>query len=132
MLIGSVTGIDNWHCSNFRGISWNEMGLIKLDDYKTEYTKLLNLIAHEDQKAHYEHLTDKTWAQGEAAIKSTETHNYLTGINNVVKPVDALGLGAYGFVGTAVVSFDRTVNVNTKYIEKYDANGNPVIKDLYE
>ena len=109
----------------------NEMGLIKLDDYKTEYTKLLNLIAHEDQKAHYEYLTGKTWAQGEAAIKSTETHTYLTGINNVITPVDALGLGAYGFVGTAVVSFDRTVNVNTKYIDSYDANGNPVIKDLY-
>ena len=109
----------------------NEMGLIKLDDYKTEYTKLLTLIAHEDQKAHYEYLTGKTWAQGEAAIKSTETHTYLTGINNVVKPVNALGLGAYGFVGTAVVSFDRTVNVNTKYIAGYNANGTAIIENLY-
>ena len=108
----------------------NEMGLIALDNYKTEYTKLLNLIAGEAQKDHYEYLTGKTWAQGEAAIKSTETHSYLTGINNVVKPVDALGLGAYGFVGTSIVSFDRTVNVNTKYTE--GTAPNIVIKNLYE
>lgn len=108
----------------------NEMGLIALDNYKDEYTKLLNLIAGEAQKDHYEYLTGKTWAQGEAAIKSTETHSYLTGINNVVKPVDALGLGAYGFVGTSIVSFDRTVNVNTKYTE--GTAPNIVIKNLYE
>jgi hypothetical protein len=88
------------------------------------------LIAGEAQKAHYEYLTGKTWAQGEAAIKSTETHSYLSGINNVVKPVDALGLGAYGFVGTSIVSFDRTVNVNTKYTE--GTAPNIVIKNLYE
>jgi hypothetical protein len=108
----------------------NEMGLIALDNYKTEYTKLLTLIAGEAQKAHFEYLTGKTWAQGEAAIKSTETHSYLSGINNVVKPVDALGLGAYGFVGTSIVSFDRTVNVNTKYTE--GTAPNIVIKNLYE
>ncbi len=108
----------------------NEMGLIALDNYKAEYTKLLTLIAGEAQKAHYEYLTGKTWAQGEAAIKSTETHSYLSGINNVVKPVDALGLGAYGFVGTSIVSFDRTVNVNTKYTE--GTAPNIVIKNLYE
>lgn len=109
----------------------NEMGLIALDNYKAEYTKLLTLIAGEAQKTHYEYLTGKTWAQAMAAIKSTETHDYLPGINYVVKPVDALGMGtAYGFVGTSIVSFDRTVNVNTKY--KATVNGKIVIFNLYE
>lgn len=111
----------------------DEMGLIALDEYKTKYTHLLNMIAGEAQKDHYEYLTGKTWAQGTAAIKSTESHTWVGtagGINWVVQPVDALGLGAYGFVGTSIVSFDYRVNVNTKYTEI--VNGKTVVFNLYE
>jgi hypothetical protein len=114
----------------------NEMGLIKLDDYKGEYVKLLKLICGNTtmEVAHYEELVG-AFTAGQTAIKSTETHTWVGtagGINWVVQPEDALGLGAYGFVGTAVVSFDRTVNVNTKYISGYNADGTPIIKNLYE
>lgn len=120
-----------------------QMGAIKLDEYVASYTNLLTLIANKENVKHLDYLKNGKipaddgaayFAKALEAVKSTfvPAHGYLTGINNVVKPVAAIGTDAYAFIGTSVVSFDEVVNVNTKYIAEYDADGNPVIKNLYE
>jgi hypothetical protein len=109
-----------------------QMGAIELDNYKTEYTNLLNLIASKNEEAHLEYLTGKTFAKALEAVKSSDTtKTWATGLNAVVQPVDALNAGTtayYGYVGSAIVDFDEVVNVNTKYV-RVDDKGNPVKDD---
>lgn len=111
-----------------------QMGAIELDNYKTEYTNLLNLIASKNEEAHLEYLTDKTFAKALEDVKSTASKTWASGINNVVQPVDALNAGTtahYAYVGSAIVDFDEVVNVNTKYVDGTDDKGNPILKNLY-
>ena len=111
-----------------------QMGAIELDNYKTEYTNLLNLIASKNEEAHLEYLTDKTFAKALEDVKSTASKTWASGINNVVQPVDALNAGTtahYAYVGSAIVDFDEVVNVNTKYVDGTDDDGNPILKNLY-
>jgi len=117
-----------------------QMGAIELDDFAAKYTDLLTLIANKDNVKHLEYLkTGKIpadngaayFAEALKAVKSTFVPAYgyhLTGINNVVQPVAAIGTDAYAFIGTAVVSFDEVVNVNTKYYTKADKSE---VADLY-
>jgi len=116
-----------------------QMGAIELDDFAAKYTDLLTLIANKENVKHLDYLKNGKipaddgaayFAKALEAVKSTfvPAHGYLTGINNVVKPVAAIGTDAYAFIGTAVVSFDEVVNVNTKYYTKADKSE---VADLY-
>jgi hypothetical protein len=109
-----------------------QMGTIELDNYKTEYTNLLNLIASKNEEAHLEYLTGKTFAKALEDVKSSDTtKTWATGLNAVVQPVDALNAGTtahYAYVGSAIVDFDEVVNVNTEYV-RVDDKGNPVKDD---
>jgi hypothetical protein len=109
-----------------------QMGTIALDNYKTEYTNLLKLIAGKAQEAHLKYLTGKTFDKALEDVLSSTGKKWATGINAVVQPVDALNAGTtahYGYVGSAIVNFDEVVNVNTKYNAGTDAE--PNWKNLY-
>lgn len=130
-----------------------EMGTIKIDEYKERYENLLvTVIASKDNVDHLGYLTaketadttkkeaqmkfvdaatakkaaDDYFAEALKAVKSSTTpaHGYVeTAVNNVVRPVNALGdgaVGCYDFIGEAIVEFDKVVNVNTKYYTKAD------------
>ncbi len=109
-----------------------QMGTIELDDFAAKYTDLLTLIANKENVKHLDYLKNgKIPADDGAAyfdnelkkVLSTTTPGYgyvQTDLNNVVKPEAVIGTDAYAFIGTAVVEFDKVVNVNTKYYTKDD------------
>jgi hypothetical protein len=93
-----------------------EMGGFALDQFITQYTNLLNLIAGKEQELHLKRLTGKTFAKALEEVKSSTTPGYGY-VTAPVQPIDYFGTKtvAYNFVGSAVVSFDEDVNVNTQY-----------------